>query len=152
MEVGEVMKDFDFSLNGEDYNVKIVSFESNSAGQEIARLKLNDIEYKVEIKRQKSKTPLIISKPVVQTTVDRGSLTNQDAGKSLSIIKAPIPGLILKVNVKVNDKVKMGDTVAILEAMKMQQEIHASQDGVIKEVKVKEGESLQEGDTIVVLG
>ena len=67
-------------------------------------------------------------------------------------ICAPMQGTITKVKVGTGDSVKSGDIVAVLEAMKMENELKAQKDGVVKEVNVKEGESCNLGQVIVVIG
>jgi biotin carboxyl carrier protein len=67
-------------------------------------------------------------------------------------IVAPIPGLITRINVHVGDKVKRGDGVIILEAMKMENEIKADCDGVIQEVLIKQGSSVEKNQTLLILG
>ncbi|MEN1758862.1 MULTISPECIES: biotin/lipoyl-binding carrier protein [Anoxynatronum] len=66
-------------------------------------------------------------------------------------IEAPLPGTIWKVEVEVGAQVKEGDTVLILEAMKMENEIMAEVDGTVKEIRVKKGDAVQAGDVLVVL-
>jgi len=67
-------------------------------------------------------------------------------------ISAPMPGTILRVAVASGDAVKQGDTLLILEAMKMENEILAPHDGTISEVKVAQGASVNAGDLLVVMG
>lgn len=67
-------------------------------------------------------------------------------------IRAPIPGKILSIKCKVNDFVKSGQVLLILEAMKMENEIYSNSSGVVKEIKVKEGDFVQSGVTLVVIG
>ena len=66
-------------------------------------------------------------------------------------VKAPMPGKILEVLVKVGDQVKEDDEVIMLEAMKMENPIYAPADGTVKEIKVKPGETIEGGQTLVVL-
>ena len=66
-------------------------------------------------------------------------------------LEAPMPGTVLKINVKVGDSVKKGDTVLILEAMKMENEIAAPADGVIASVNVAQGASVNTGDVLATL-
>lgn len=146
------MKDFDFVINGHDFNVKILSFSETDTDVEVAKISVNGTEYEVGIKKKLSKTPTIKRVPVVASTVEGGVLTNKDSGQSLSRVKAPLPGVILKVICSVGQEVKVGQTLAVLEAMKMQNEIQAPRDGVIKEIKVREGQSVIEAEELVVLG
>ena len=74
-------------------------------------------------------------------------------GKAGSVaIKAPMPGTILKINVKVGDSVKKGDVVCVLEAMKMENDICAPEDGVVASVEVAQGASVATDAVVVTLG
>jgi acetyl-CoA carboxylase biotin carboxyl carrier protein len=66
-------------------------------------------------------------------------------------IEAHITGTVWKVEVKVGDTVEEGDTVVILESMKMEMPVEAEDEGTVSEIRVEEGQSVSEGDTLVVL-
>ena len=66
-------------------------------------------------------------------------------------VKAPMPGLILKLNVKKGDQVKKNDEIAVMEAMKMENPIYAPCDGVVSDISVNQGDQLQADDTIMVI-
>ena len=66
-------------------------------------------------------------------------------------IKAPLPGTITSINVKVGDEVKAGDTLLVLEAMKMANNIEAEKDGKVTAICVKAGQSVMEDDALVVI-
>ncbi len=65
--------------------------------------------------------------------------------KKGSKIKSQMPGKILRIHVKAGDTVKKGQSVMVMEAMKMENEIKSAQDGVVKEVKVAEGHAVETG-------
>ena len=67
-------------------------------------------------------------------------------------MKAPLPGVIVDVKVKPGDEINRGDTVVILDAMKMENNINADRDGKIIEIKVNKGDSVLEGADLVVIG
>lgn len=69
----------------------------------------------------------------------------------MSDIEAHITGTVWKIEVKPGDKVAEGDTVVILESMKMEMPVEAEDDGVVKEIRCEEGQAVAEGDTLVVL-
>jgi acetyl-CoA carboxylase biotin carboxyl carrier protein len=69
----------------------------------------------------------------------------------LPIVEAHITGTVWKIEVAVGDRVEEGDTVAILESMKMEMPVEAEDPGVVKEIAVSEGQSVSEGDPLVVL-
>lgn len=64
-------------------------------------------------------------------------------------LKAPMPGLILDVNIKAGDEVKEGDYLLVLEAMKMENTLTAPRDGVVKSVSVKKGETVEKNQLLV---
>ena len=66
-------------------------------------------------------------------------------------IEAHITGTVWKIEVSVGDEVAEGDTVAILESMKMEMPVEAEDEGTVKEIVVSEGQAVSEGDTLVVL-
>ena len=66
-------------------------------------------------------------------------------------IEAHITGTVWKIEVKVGDSVEEGDTVVILESMKMEMPVEAEDEGTVAKIVVEEGQSVSEGDTLVVL-
>ena len=66
-------------------------------------------------------------------------------------VPAHITGTVWKIEVSVGDEVSDGDTVVILESMKMEMPVEVEDDGVVSEIKCEEGQSVQEGDVLVVL-
>tara|TARA_R110002072_G_scaffold285688_1_gene450499 strand:+ start:572 stop:1048 length:477 start_codon:yes stop_codon:yes gene_type:complete len=71
------------------------------------------------------------------------------ATKKVNEIKAPMPGLILEINVKAEQEVKENDALLILEAMKMENVINSPRDGVIKSIKVKQGEAVDKNSLLI---
>lgn len=69
----------------------------------------------------------------------------------MSEIEAHITGTVWKIQVKPGDSVEEGDTVVILESMKMEMPVEAEDDGVVKEILCEEGQSVSEGDALVVI-
>ena len=66
-------------------------------------------------------------------------------------VEAHITGTVWKIEVAVGDVVEEGDTVVILESMKMEMPVEAEDSGTVKEISVEEGQAVSEGDTLVVL-
>ena len=66
-------------------------------------------------------------------------------------VEANITGTVWKIEVSVGDRIEEGDTVVILESMKMEMPIESEDDGTVAEIRVEEGQSVQEGDVLVVL-
>ena len=132
------MKNFKFKINGTEYSVDINEVE----GQEI-NLDVNGTPYKVTVDKELKQKQVVMG--VVQTSAPA------TASKG-SKVTTPLPGTILDVFVNVGDKVKAGQTVVLLEAMKMENNIEADVEGTVTEVKVRKGDSVLEGDVMVVIG
>ena len=144
------MKNYKLKINGNDYNVDINEVE----GQEI-KLDVNGTSYVVtvdqEIKQQK-KAP--VARPTTSQVAPAagGNVQKANAPAAGAKVTTPLPGTILDVFVNVGDAVKAGQTVVLLEAMKMENNIEADTAGTVKEVKVRKGDSVLEGDVLVVIG
>jgi len=69
----------------------------------------------------------------------------------MASVQAHITGIVWKIEVAAGDRVEEGDTVVILESMKMEMPVEAEDDGVVKEIVCAEGQSVSEGDTLVIL-
>jgi len=74
---------------------------------------------------------------------------NEIAASKINEIKAPMPGLILEVKVSEGDVVKAGDTLLILEAMKMENVLKSPGDGTIKSIKIKKGDSVEKNQILI---
>jgi biotin carboxyl carrier protein len=67
-------------------------------------------------------------------------------------VKAPMPGLVVNIPVALGDAVERGQTVAVLEAMKMENDLPAPRSGVVKEIKVSQGQAVNQGQPLVIVG
>ena len=74
---------------------------------------------------------------------------NKTGGDKLDVLKAPMPGMVLKVMVKEGDTVKKGDGLLVLEAMKMENNIKAAGDAVVKEVCIKTGDKVEKNQVLI---
>ncbi len=70
----------------------------------------------------------------------------------MASVEAHITGTVWKIEVELCDTVQEGDTVVILESMKMEMPVEAEDEGVVREIRCEEGQAVSEGDTLVVLG
>ena len=147
------MKEYKYKIDGKEYAVKIDKIEGDQA-----QLEVNGTPYNVEIIQEKKDTPKV-SKPTPTAAPAAPAATATPApaaapaatGKGKAV-KAPLPGVIISVDVQVGQQVKRGQQVAVLEAMKMENGINAECDGTITEIKVKAGDSILEGTDIVIIG
>lgn len=149
------MAKYQYTVKGVDYEVEIQDIEGN-----IANVTVNGIPFEVEMKQPvkagKQKVKLSEERRVKNeesysssaSTASTSSAPTAAAGKP---VVAPLPGTINEIKVKVGDKVNAGDTVVILEAMKMQNNIEAETSGTITSINVNKGDAVMEGDTLVTI-
>jgi acetyl-CoA carboxylase biotin carboxyl carrier protein len=78
-------------------------------------------------------------------------LSSREEQASVANVEAHITGTVWKIEVKVGDTVEEGDTVVILESMKMEMPVEAEDEGTVAEIRCEEGQAVSEGDTLVVL-
>ena len=138
------MKNFTFRINENNYGVKIVSHENN-----IIDLEVNGTTYSVKMKEEgKSlKTPTLVRKP--SSTAIEPLKVNPNAGKSK--IVAPIPGVVLSINVNLGDVIKVGDPLLVLEAMKMENSITSEKSGKVTAINVKVGQQVLQSEVMIEL-
>lgn len=144
------MKEYKYKIDGKEYAVKIDKIEGDQA-----QLEVNGTPYSVEIIQEKKETPKVTksapkSAPAA-TAAPAPAAAPASSGKGKAV-KAPLPGVIISVDVQVGQQVKRGQQVAVLEAMKMENGINAECDGTITEIKVKAGDSILEGTDILIIG
>ncbi len=72
-----------------------------------------------------------------------------NAGKALNELKAPMPGLVLKVLVTAGDKVEKGDSLLLLEAMKMENILKSTGDGIVKKIHITEKDKVEKGQLLI---
>ena len=119
------MKQYKITVNGKTYDVTVE--ESGEAASAVTAAPAQVAEKKAE------------SAPVQKPSAD---------GEA---VKAPIPGTVLNWKVKQGDAVKAGDSLCVLEAMKMENDIAAPHDGVVAEICANKGASVNTGDPLLIL-
>ena len=140
------MKEYRYKINGNLYKVTVGDIEENHV-----RVEVNGTPYTVELEKKTS--PKI--KPVVRTAATTpaappaAAVTRPNVGGKG--IQSPLPGVILEIKVKEGDTVKRGQTLLILEAMKMENDIKADRDGKVTSIKVSKGESILEGTDLIII-
>jgi biotin carboxyl carrier protein len=120
--------------NLRSYNVEVISFNSS---EKTAEIKVNNNIYTVTAKDQ------------FDILLDKLGLSSLNAAK-ISEIKAPMPGMVLKVFVNEGMEIKKGDNLFILEAMKMENIIKAPADVMVKTVKIKPGDKVEKGQVLMM--
>jgi len=75
-----------------------------------------------------------------------------EPGNEGTPLTVPMPGLIVRINVKIGDKVKGGDNIAVMEAMKMEIDLPSSVDGTVKSINYNNGDNVARDDILAVIG
>lgn len=144
------MKQYKIKVNGTEYDVVVDGIDENGK----AELTVNGQKRVVEISTSSPVAEVIPAGPhgasrqaVVQPVPSQAV---PQAGSGPDVL-SPLPGVILSVNVNVGDRVSAGQSVAVLEAMKMENEIEAEKAGTVKAVFVRKGDSVLEGAKIITI-
>lgn len=146
------MREYVLSIEGKDYRAEVKEITS-----EYAKILVNEKEYNIKIKELERKSTGIPSVKRVETVteepkpekreIEKPKINSTDSGA----IKAPLPGLILEVFVKVGDTVKAGQDLFIMESMKMENQIQATHDGTVEKIYINKGDSVAEDDVLAEL-
>ena len=151
------MNKFQYKVKGVDYDLEIEELECN-----VDKVLVNGIRFEVELKQPinpahaiRKKTELHQPTPAApQQAAQPAPIVNQAPNPGTgtgSQVKSPLPGTITSINVKVGDVVKDGDTVVVLEAMKMQNNIETEFSGTVTSILVNQGDSVLEGAVLLTI-
>ena len=144
-------KEYKYKINGIKFNVVVEEPEGNKVHVEV-----NGVPYTVELDNTgaPSKPILQVKKPETAPRTETGDKVVAQPAAPASAgykIKAPLPGTIMNIPVKVGDNVASGATVCVLEAMKMENDIHTPKAGVVKQILVSVGDAVpQDGDIMIL--
>lgn len=142
------MKEYKYTINGDKYEVAI-----NEVADTTAKVTVNGTEYTVEWEKPEEKKPTVVVKPVVKPAAPVAAAPAAAAAAPVNghPIKTPLPGVIIDVKVNVGDTVAKGQTVVLLEAMKMENNINSDRDGKVASISVAKGDTVADGAVLVVL-
>lgn len=151
------MKKYQYKVQGVDYDVEIEEVEGN-----IAKVNVNGIPFEVELQQpiNAAKHPTIVKPKVAAPAASAAAPAPKAAAPAApaaavgagNAVKAPLPGTITSINVKVGDTVAVGDTLLVLEAMKMQNNIEAEYAGTITAISAGVGDVVMEGSVLLTIG
>ena len=141
------MKEYKFKIGGKEYNVTV-----NPKEGKFFDVTVNGATYEVEAENAPAAASVAqpAAAPVQAAAAAPAAPAAKPAGAGEKLA-SPLPGVIIEISVKEGQQVKAGQKVAILEAMKMENEIPAPKDGTITEIHVHKGDTLQEGDPVVTI-
>lgn len=157
------MKKYQYKVQGVDYEVEIAEVEGK-----IARVNVNGIPFEIEMQKpinaakhpalaatkRASSAPAAPAAPVAAAPVAAAPAKPAPAAAPAgagNAVKAPLPGTINAINVKVGDTVAVGDIVIVLEAMKMQNNIESEYAGTVTSITVNQGDSVMEGAVMMTI-
>ena len=151
------MKQYKYKVNGAQYDVTIDSIVGNKA-----KVEVNGIPFEVEMQGSSLvEADLPTQAPIEGATPAAAPATPAPAAAPVAPaagpgagnpVKAPLPGVVTKVLVAAGQAVKKGDTVPVLEAMKMENNITAESDGSVTGICVAPGDSVMEGTVLLTIG
>ena len=160
------MKEYKFKINGKEYQVAIGEASGN-----MLSVNVNGADYQVELENMNAAAAAIsagakkqANAPAEIAAASASSSASAAAPAAASsaaapaatgagqTIKSPLPGIIISVDVKEGQAVKRGQKVAVIEAMKMENDILAECDGTVTAVHARKGDSVLEGADIVTIG
>lgn len=150
------MKQYKYKIDGAQYDVTIDSIVGK-----IAKVEVNGIPFEVEMQGsslvEEDLPTMSDDAPAAAApatpAAEQPAATAAAAGPGDGTpVKAPLPGVVAKIPVSVGQAVKKGETVLVLEAMKMENNITAEADGTVTGICVAQGDSVMEGTTLLTIG
>lgn len=142
------MKEYKYTIDGKEYKVAIGDIVEN-----VAEVTVNGEQFKVEMEpeAEPEKKKVVLGQPAADSASDSDATTSAANVNTANAVKAPLPGVITSIEVAVGQEVSAGDTVVVLEAMKMANNIEAEKSGKVTAICVKQGESVMEDAPLVVI-
>ena len=140
------MKAYKFKIGGNQYDVTVNGIEGK-----LADVTVNGVNYQVELENEVAAAPAAAAPAAAPAAEAAPAAPKAAAPAGGKKIGSPLPGVIISVDVKEGQAVKRGQKVAVIEAMKMENEILAECDGTITAIHVKQGDSVLEGADIVTI-
>ncbi|MDE7409056.1 MAG: biotin/lipoyl-binding protein [Muribaculaceae bacterium] len=143
------MKEYKYTINGIKFNVEVGDVDGNQV-----EVIVNGSHYHVELEKD-TKSPVKVNKAAAAPTTAAGEkVISKPAATSgaAGAVKAPLPGTIMSFKVKEGDSVKPGDTVCVLEAMKMENDVKTTAGGTVQKILVNVGDAVLEGNDIMIIG
>lgn len=140
------MKEFKYTIDGKEYKVAIAEIDENN----VADITVNGESYKVQLEKEEvaEKKKVVLGQPTEAAADDAAPAANVNTANA---VKAPLPGTIIEICVEVGQEVKAGETLVVLEAMKMSNNIEAEKDGKVTAICVKPGQAVLEEEALVVV-
>lgn len=146
------LKEYKYKINGIKFTVGVGEIDGNNVHVEV-----NGVPYNVELdKAPNTGMPKLgaVKKPTAAPRTETGEkviATPPVATGAAHAVKSPLPGTIMSLSVKEGDTISSGATVCVLEAMKMENDVHSTFGGVVKKILVNVGDTVLEGTDIMII-
>ena len=140
------MKEYKYTIDGKEYQVVIGDIIDN-----IATVTVNGEDYQVEMEpeAEPEKKKVVLGQPTAENSDDApATAANVNTANA---VKAPLPGVITSIEVTVGQEIAAGDTLLVLEAMKMANNLEAEKSGKVTAILVKQGENVMEDTPLIVI-
>lgn len=151
----EILEDNQVRINDE---ILTVDFEEVS-GQRVFTILVDGKSFEVHVSEDENEWNILIRGTLYQAVVldEREKRSRDAAGETDDthgefVLKSPMPGLVVKIPVKIGDQVSKGAVLLILESMKMQNELKSPRNGMVIELNIKEGDNVEQREPLLVLG
>jgi biotin carboxyl carrier protein len=148
------ISDKEIKIDGEDYQFEILNLNKDHCSVifenevfEFIIEQQSPTQYQVEFNKESHNLTIEDERDLLFNKFE----SQDKIGNRLLEVKAPMPGLVLRVEVQVGQKVTIGTGLLILEAMKMENEIRSLADGTVKEIRVREKSAIEKGETLIIL-
>lgn len=138
------MKTYKLIIGGQRYEARVLEYTTSHA-----KININGTDYLIQI--EDDALPQVPVLPQQEQAVPLAPAFSSDFASGTGEVRAPLPGVIASLRVKEGETVKKGQTILVLEAMKMESEIAAPVDCVVEKIHVKDRAPVQEGDLLMTL-
>ena len=150
------MKEFTFKINGAEYKCAVEEIEAG-----LTNVTVNGKTYQVETEKPAAPAPKPAAPKAAPVAAPAPAAAPAPVAEPKAAapvaadgvkVKSPLPGSVIKVVVTEGQAIKKGDTLLVLESMKMENPIMAEQDGTVKQIVVAAGQNVMQDDLLLVLG
>lgn len=145
------MKEYKYKINGIKFTVGVGDVVDNQVN-----VMVNGTPYTVELdKAPAQKTTVLAPKKAAaaapRTESGEKVIATPTRSSNAGAVKSPLPGTIMSISVKVGDTISSGATVCVLEAMKMENDVHTDKSGTVKQILVNVGDTVLEGTDLMII-
>ncbi|KLO22710.1 propionyl-CoA carboxylase [Marinitoga sp. 1197] len=136
-----MIRKFNVKVNGKNYAVEVEELENNSTASQPAPQPV----------AQPPVQSAPISRPAPEPTPVMQKQKHTSVSDGKNVVKAPLPGVVVDINIAEGNRVSKGQKLLVIEAMKMENEILSDYDGVVEKILVKKGDSIEGDQDLIII-